>query len=125
MDKVCADNACALEHWTKSPVIKKLSCSWRFQKLINTGAMVNNSSLATAHSSVALQVTGAFCILTAGFRANSQVTHFCPKSNTANCGLFNVRQHCHSCTKSLVTFSFLAKAVIFLFCLFRRGMYHL
>lgn len=84
-----------------------------------------NTCLATAHSSVALQVTGAFCILIAGFRANSQVTHFCPKSNIASCSLFNVRQHCHSSTKSLVTFPFLAQAVPFLVCFFQCETYHL
>lgn len=84
-----------------------------------------NTCLAMAHSSMALQVTGAFCILIAGFRANSQVTHFCPKSNIASCSLFNVRQHCQSSTKSLVTFPFLAQAVPFLVCFFLCEMYHL
>lgn len=84
-----------------------------------------NMCLATAHSSMALRVTGAFCILIAGFRVNSQVTHFCPKSNIANCSLFNVRQHCHSFTKNPVTFPFLAQAVPFSVWFFQCEMYHL
>lgn len=84
-----------------------------------------NTCLATAHSTTALQVTDAFCILIAGFRTNSQVTHFCPKSNIASCSLFNVRQHCHSSTKSLVTFLFLAQAVPFSVCFFQHETYHL
>jgi len=71
-----------------------------------------------------LQVTGAFCILIAGFKASSQVTHFYPKSNIASCSLFNVR-HYHSSTKSLVAFPFLAQALPFLVCFFQCEMYYL
>lgn len=35
-----------------------------------------NACPATAHSSMALQVTGAFCTSTAGLTANSKVAHF-------------------------------------------------
>lgn len=94
--------------YTLFKVLDQITCYKEIKLFLEVSKA--NTCLATAHSSVSLQVTGAFCILITALRANSPVTHFCPKSSIASWSLFNARQHRRSSTKSFVTFPFLAQA---------------